>query len=1093
LRRTLLALVVAALVCTASAAASLQPVRRDGPRVRAGTIAIPAGHADGRLRVIVRLAEPPLAALRRLQAVGSAARLDTRSRSARAYLARLARVQSVAAAALRRAIPDAVLQERFRIVLDGLTVSIPARRLPQLARLAFVTRLYPSVRYTLATNRSPQLIGADVLAATTGARGDGIKIGVVDDGIDQTNAFFAPAGFSYPAGFPKGDTSYTTPKVIVARAFPGPHAGKPGRLPLDRNSSFHGTHVAGIAAGDSGTNAPAGADHPAVSGLSGVAPHAWLGNYRVFTVPTPIGHVANTPEIVAAFEAAVADGMDVINFSGGGAQTDPANDALVEAVRNVAAAGVVPVIAAGNDRDDFGLGTVGSPGTAPEAITVAAVSNDQVFSPTLSGTLPGAPTEIPYEPNQNALKAGGATLVDVASLVGSGGAPVERHLCGSEGDPNGVSNPLPRHSLDGAVALVSRGICTFTSKARRAFEAGAAGILVVDNRFGEANQIPVRLAVPGGMVSDRDGERLRAYLAPLDGRAPIQVGTKVQDVVTGRGGVITSFSSAGPSDFGHGLKPDLAAPGGQILSSTLGAQGPFAVFDGTSMATPHISGAAALLRQLHPGWSVAELKSALVATAGPAFGDSAHAAEASVLLEGGGLASLPRAADPKLFTDPVSLSPGDLDVTRGATSAALLLRVSDAGGGAGLWTVGLQPQAASPGAEVDVPGTVSVAPGGEAELPIVARAAAGAPTGDDYGFVVLSKDGVTRRIPYAFFVTRPALASLTPIPIRRLQTGTTVGESHVSEYRWPAAPFGQPPTYAGPPMREDGAETLYILHVNDAVANAGVAVVKAPPGVQADPWFLDSPDENDVQGQAGTPVDVNNLTSDFKVDVGAAGAEFPRQKAFYVAVDAGRDQFTGKLLAGRYTLRSWIDDVTPPRVRLLTTRVAAGRPTIVVRVSDAGAGVDPLSLTLGYRKVLVGASDYDPDTGIAVLALPAAAPALVAGTTPARLRVADFQETKNVNTSGSSIFPNTRFAAVRIRVVNGPAVTWIRSTCTQLVVAASSTKRIREVRFEGVGVVRRGGLGLYSKRWHGKGSRTIRAVVVDAAGRTASAPIHVCH
>src|SRR5439155_14582681 len=112
----------------------------------------------------------------------------------------------------------------------------------------------------------------------------------------------------------------------------------------------HGTHVAGIAAGDEGTSAPAGPDHPATANLSGVAPRAWIGNYRVFTVPTPVGHEANTPEIVRAFEAAVADGMDVINFSGGGRQIDPANDALTAAVHDVTAAGGVVAIAAGNDR-----------------------------------------------------------------------------------------------------------------------------------------------------------------------------------------------------------------------------------------------------------------------------------------------------------------------------------------------------------------------------------------------------------------------------------------------------------------------------------------------------------------------------------------------------------------------------------------------------------------------------------------------------------------------------------------------------------------------------------------------------------------------
>src|SRR5207244_4559394 len=126
----------------------------------------------------------------------------------------------------------------------------------------------------------------------------------------------------------------------------------------------------------------------------GVGPRAWIGNYRVFNVPTPIGHIANTPEIAAAFESAVSDGMDVINFSGGGAETEPANDAMIEVIHNVAAAGVVPVISAGNDRDDFGMGSVGSPGTAPDAITVAAVSNTHVFAPVLSVSAAGAPATV---------------------------------------------------------------------------------------------------------------------------------------------------------------------------------------------------------------------------------------------------------------------------------------------------------------------------------------------------------------------------------------------------------------------------------------------------------------------------------------------------------------------------------------------------------------------------------------------------------------------------------------------------------------------------------------------------------------------------
>src|SRR5207245_7715529 len=110
-----------------------------------------------------------------------------------------------------------------------------------------------------------------------------------------------------------------------------------------------------------------------------------------FTVPTAAGVQAFTPELIAAFEAAVRDGMDVVNFSGGGPETDPANDALIDAIHNVAAAGVVPVIAAGNDRDQFGLGTVGSPGTAPDAVTLAAVRNTHLLTPTLRAPDPSAP------------------------------------------------------------------------------------------------------------------------------------------------------------------------------------------------------------------------------------------------------------------------------------------------------------------------------------------------------------------------------------------------------------------------------------------------------------------------------------------------------------------------------------------------------------------------------------------------------------------------------------------------------------------------------------------------------------------------------
>ena len=122
-----------------------------------------------------------------------------------------------------------------------------------------------------------------------------------------------PSGFSYPAGFPKGNTAYTTPKVIVARAFPSPSTHwKYADRPFDPDYSFHATHVAGIAAGDYDTPTAASGGSP----ISGVAPKAYLGNYKALTVPTAdFGLDGNSPEIAKAIDQAVADGMNVINLS----------------------------------------------------------------------------------------------------------------------------------------------------------------------------------------------------------------------------------------------------------------------------------------------------------------------------------------------------------------------------------------------------------------------------------------------------------------------------------------------------------------------------------------------------------------------------------------------------------------------------------------------------------------------------------------------------------------------------------------------------------------------------------------------------------
>jgi minor extracellular serine protease Vpr len=416
--------VSAVMVSAGTASGELKPVVDLGgislSRVRHGpplaSLPIP-NRPNGNVTVIVGLRQPPLAARSAsvsLFGLGPRTKLDVSSSSSEAYLARLDAAQEQATARIHALVPHAKIGYRFRIVLDGITVTLPYAKLPALLKQDFAAKVYPNVRYSLNLNKSAALVGAPQFKQSTGATGEGIKVGVVDDGIDPEHPFFNPAGFSYPPGFPKGQTGSTSPKVIVARGFPGPGASS---APLDRDQSFHATFVSGIIGGVAGTDVPAGRPgscsrdnggcHPAVSGISGIAPRAWLGNYRVFNVPQPLGGCCsgNTPQIVAAFEAAVQDGMDVINFSGGGPQTDPRRDALVDAVANVSKAGVVPVISAGNDRDFFGLGTVGSPGTAPDAISVGAVDNAHVFTAAMHVTSPNAPalSQVAFTPSDEGI------------------------------------------------------------------------------------------------------------------------------------------------------------------------------------------------------------------------------------------------------------------------------------------------------------------------------------------------------------------------------------------------------------------------------------------------------------------------------------------------------------------------------------------------------------------------------------------------------------------------------------------------------------------------------------------------------------------
>ena len=301
-RLALLFSLVAVVATTGTAAGSVDRtpksvVEQALLKVRpAPDLAIARPTRGNRVRVIMELADPPLAAAtyaRGLAGLGVRQKLNMRSAFSRTYLGTLEAAQARAIADLHAAMPDALVSRRYQVLVNGFAVSVPYARLPKLLDTRIATKVYPSYSYHLSLNRGPSVLGAPQFSTLTGARGDGVKVAVVDDGVDHEHPFLDPTGFSYPPGFPKGTSGSTTPKVIAARGFAGPGANS---APLDRDNSFHGTFVAGVIAGvktDVEAGQPGfcseanGGCHPAVKGVEGVAPRAYIGNYRVFNVPAP--------------------------------------------------------------------------------------------------------------------------------------------------------------------------------------------------------------------------------------------------------------------------------------------------------------------------------------------------------------------------------------------------------------------------------------------------------------------------------------------------------------------------------------------------------------------------------------------------------------------------------------------------------------------------------------------------------------------------------------------------------------------------------------------------------------------------------------
>jgi minor extracellular serine protease Vpr len=480
--------------------------------------------------------------------------------------------------------------------------------------------------------------------------GAGIKIGDIDTGIDETHPLFDPTGFSYPPGFPKCDAAdsnshhqdqdckYVSPKVIVAKVF----YNKAQQQGLDAQAiQDHGTHTAGIAAGVTGQTAVV--NGVSIDDMSGIAPGAWLGNYNVFP-----GNVLNarSEDILNAVDAAVADGMDVLNISLGGTYHGN-NDLLAMGLDNAVDAGVVVAVAAGNSGP--GQGTLESPGRARKIITVGASTNQHFV---------GQPFTYP---------AGGETTIGAAvgefpPLPGASFDLFDTHStsCGSV-DPG----------ASGKLAIIDRGGCTFSTKVRNAIAAGAIGVVVINNVAGD----PTAMAkdglggddLPAVMIGKNEGAALRA-----SGETTASAEETFQEFITPNADILAGFSSQGPTAVDFAVKPDLTSVGVNVLSSITCVGKPetcpgdgtgWAFFSGTSMSTPHIAGSAAVLLNINPSWSPAQVKSALVNRADLVIKDAVTGThDVGPTAQGGGRENLSVAADATTWLDPVSASFGRVTV-----------------------------------------------------------------------------------------------------------------------------------------------------------------------------------------------------------------------------------------------------------------------------------------------------------------------------------------------------------------------------------------------------------------------------------------------
>lgn len=685
--------------------------------------------------------------------------------------------QDKLAEAIKDAGINAKITNNYDQVWNGVSVSVSDSQAAQLAKLPGVVSVQPVIEVPrpevktskdLTTSEGETkyswgaplgMTNADRAQSELGLTGKGVKIGIIDSGIDIDHREFGGTGVSGSGtSREKGDgakadgaVGFPNSRVIAGYDYVGDDYGANGTYdpkpdPIPDDCGGHGTHVAGIAAGGGAAGSS--------TEVRGVAPEASLGAYRVFGCDGK----TSTDIIITAMEQATKDGMDVVNMSLGAAYMVLPDYPTTKAVKTMVDAGVVVAIAQGNDGAD-GLWTLGAPGAATEAITVASVDN--TVETNYYFTASGVDNKFFYNVGSN---GGDFARSNVAyPVVASGEADSEDgKLCTAPSDTN---------AFKGKYVLIRRGGCTFGTKAANAQKAGAVGVIIDNNQAGTigmnlANEAdPVK--IPGVSITQADGDALRAA---LKADTTVTFGETFGDRPVSTGGLVSDFSSWGLNGKLE-MKPDVAAPGGLIWSTwPLDHGGPFNTISGTSMATPYTAGAAALILQAHPELKDAKnastsegVRARLQSTGSPRLWSEGNGDK--TLLEptarqGAGLIDVYRAASTKVLPSVSRLNLGqqiagekthEITLTNSG-SEAVTYKLGHVD------TVTTTGESSKPtrgttnGATVSTDGTsVTVPAGSSAKIAVKVSAPAGIGNGDFYGgYVTLTPDNAaqTLRIPF---------------------------------------------------------------------------------------------------------------------------------------------------------------------------------------------------------------------------------------------------------------------------------------------------------------------------------------------------------